>query len=317
MMSHAQASRQAFADGVSRSCQAWEEHNKALTRVVVRQSNRILEMTHIDARHAWAVDAEAIESQREAQADVVAAGYVELEQAFQSLVDVLADILGGLESLQHSFNTELGRLAASVSSAAERVQTSETTSSPGRTCGAAVSTPPGSSSPPLHDTVPAALTRAAAASASLTEVARQLRLMYTQELAVKEAVVHEMLPHSCHAAIRRLRRANAATAAAVAGAVGSKASGRLASAADAGEAGVGGLSFPSSDGAPFDPLAGIAAPAAAVFGLGLGVPGLRPEEETDRDRMTAWAAAVSMELCVDAAERRRLLEALDFLVKRG
>jgi hypothetical protein len=262
------------------------------------------------------VDTEAIESQREAQADVVAAGYVELEQAFHSLVVVLADILGGLESLQHSFNSELGRLAASLSSAPEGAPTSDTLSSPIRTCGDAVSTPPGSPSPPLHDAVPAALTRAAAACASVTEVARQLRLMYTQELAVKEAVVHEMLPHSCHAAMHRLRRANAS---AVPGAVGGEASGRHSSAAGASEASVGGLSLslPGSVGGPFDSLAESAAPAAAVFGLGPGVPGLRPEEEADRDRMTAWAAAVSMELCVDAAERRRLLEAIDFLVKRG
>jgi hypothetical protein len=316
-MSYARTSRQAFADGVSRSCQAWEEHNKALTRVVVRQSNRILEMTHIDARHAWAADAEAIESQREAQADAVAAGYVELQQAFESLVAVLADILGGLESLQHSFNSELGRLAASLSSAAESAPTSETTSSLVRTCGVAVSTPPGSSSLPLHDAVPAALKRAAAASASLMEIARQLRLMYTQELAVKEAVVHEMLPHSCHAAMHRLRRAEAATAFAAPVAVGSEAIGRLPAAVDAGEARPGGAVLPSSAGASSDPLVEIAAPAAAVFGLGPGVPGLRPEEEADRDRMTAWASAVSMELCVDAAERRRLLEAIDFLVKRG
>lgn len=56
-------------------------------------------------------------------------------------------------------------------------------------------------------------------------------------------------------------------------------------------------------------------PISSVVGLGGRHPGLTPVQESDRERLTALTAAVSMEVCIDAAERDELYDALVLVMR--
>lgn len=293
----------------------WDDANKRLTRVLVRIANAVLELSHIDDKHLWEGMSAGckIEQEREIAAEAVARIHAEARACFAELAETYAAMLSSLATLRSDLDSRISITATCAArTSCACVVGPRSDGSPAAETGDKPPLPALSlrhSALLLSDAstvldVPGLCEGCARGRADLETAVRcgecverlsgALRTMYGRELAVKEAVVRHSLPQSCVAAARRVAAVGAAPF------VATKASGISS-----------GVAAPSVDASPgSDNFSNLITPISSVVGLGARHPGLTPVQESDRDRLTALTAAVSMEVCIDAAERDTLMDAL-------
>lgn len=290
---------------LSRHWAAWDEQNKQLTRILVRISNAVLELSHIDDEHMWRGAASGcdIEARREAATDAIAGLHAHARTQFGRLAGIYLSISSALSAVRTAAES---RLADAVSEcgtcvclmSSEAQVAGHLNSSAARDVDAVCCAACARRNDSVHG--------AARYLECVDRLSSGLLSMYGRELAVKEAVVRHLLPQSGVAAARRL-----AAAAAAAGTACPARPGPVAE-----------TSAPSSGAASAESScspagSGIVTPIPSVVGLGGRHPGLTPAQESDRDRLTALTAAVSMEVCIDPAERDELYDALVLAVRSG
>jgi hypothetical protein len=174
------ASGASHLKALQKNLELWTITNKELTRAVVRQSNNILQLTHIDERHRWEPHRSLeIEEERERQCDlIVSTHYGELLATFLKLMQVATAIKSSLDAI------------AAVTFDLIDAEVKRSTSSN--------IAPAGS---------PKSLQLLCDASSSLAHQIATISLAYSKELAIKEKAIYYLLPQTCKAAVKRRERA--------------------------------------------------------------------------------------------------------------